>query len=144
MTIQYGWSAQGDRSFAEQLGFPTEKINIVAGYLYKSKEIVAPFEYHGSTDLCLFEGWFEQQLCKSLRPGTLVILDNASFHKSDNIDHIAEQHNIELLYLPPYSPDLNPIEKFWANFKRNLRKCIKKFISFEDAISHSFNQTISC
>ena len=63
--------------------------------------------------------------------------------QSDNIDHIAEQHKIELLYLPPYSPDLNPIEKFWANFKRNLRKCIKKFISFEDAISHAFNQTIS-
>ena len=99
---------------------------------------MAPCEYHGSTDLSLFEGWFEQQLCPSLQPGTVVILDNASFHKSDNIDHIAEEHGIEILYLPPYSPDLNPIEKLWANFKRNLRKCIKEFIKFQDAITHAF------
>ncbi len=103
---------------------------------------MTPFEYHVSTDLFIFEGRFEKQLCLSLRPGTLFILDNLSFHKSDNIDYIPEQHKIEVLYLPPYSPDLNPIEKFWANFKKDLRKCIKKFISFQDAISHAFNQTI--
>ena len=143
ITVQYGWSAIGGRSFAEQLGFPTEKLNIVAGYLYNTKEIVAPFEYHGATDLQLFEGWFEQQLCPSLEPGTLVILDNASFHKSDNIDHIAEEYGIELLYLPPYSPDLNPIEKFWANFKINLRKCIKEFRKFQDVITYTLNQTLS-
>ncbi len=68
-------------------------------------------------------------------------MDNASVHKSDEIKDIAKAQGLEIIFLPAYSPDLNPIEKVWANFKRNLRKCIKKFQSFKQAISYAFKKT---
>jgi len=70
-------------------------------------------------------------------------LDNASFHKSDEIIELANAHGCDIVFLPPYSPDLNPIEKVWANFKRNLRKCIKKFSQFKDAITDAVKKTFS-
>ena len=88
-------------------------------------------------------GWFDQYLCPNLEPGDYVIMDNASFHKGEDIIEIAEKHQINIIYLPAYSPDLNPIEKFWANFKRNLRKVIKKYRSFQDAITIALRETIS-
>jgi hypothetical protein len=63
--------------------------------------------------------------------------------KSDEIKELAKVHGCELIFLPPYSPDLNPIEKVWANFKRNLRKCIKKFELFVDAITYAISKTFS-
>jgi transposase len=56
----------------------------------------------------------EKILCPELRPGQVVIMDNASFHKSPRIRKIIENVGCQLLYLPPYSPDLNPIEHYWA------------------------------
>ena len=91
----------------------------------------------------LFIGWVKNILCPTLTTGQLVILDNASFHKDDELFDLIEKRGCKLLYLPPYSPDLNPIEKFWANFKRNLRKIIKKFDSLIDAITHAMQATLS-
>jgi len=54
-----------------------------------------------------------------------------------------EKVNCKLLYLPPYSPDLNPIEKFWENFKRNIKKLIKKCGEIKAAITEAFNITLS-
>ena len=71
-------------------------------------------------------------------------MDNASFHKSPKLAKIAEKFDIKILYLPAYSPDLNPIEKFWANFKRNLRKIIKNYGNFKDALTQALLRTISC
>ena len=138
-----GWSAIGKKSYSEQLAFYTERTNMVAAYRYHDKELVAPFEYEGSTDSHLFCGWFEQCLCPNLKPGDYVIMDNASFHKGEDIIEIAEKHQIKIVYLPAYSPDLNPIEKFWANFKRNLRKIVKKYKSFQEAITIALQKTIS-
>ena len=138
IVVQFGWSEKGERSFAEQSGFKTERLSIIAGYVYGSKELIAPFEFKGYTDTALFNGWFENILCPQLRPGQIVILDNASFHKSPELFEIIEYTGCHLVFLPPYSPDLNPIEKVWAIFKRNLRKIIKKcgnnfikFLSFD-------------
>ena len=116
---------------------------MLAAYRYHDKKLIAPFEYKGSTDSHLFSGWFDQYLCPNLEPGDYVIMDNASFHKGEDIIEIAEKHQINIIYLPAYSPDLNPIEKFWANFKRNLRKVIKKYRSFQDAITIALRETIS-
>lgn len=138
-----GWSASGERSYAEQLAFSSNRRNIVAAYSKITKDLIAPFEFTGFTNLALFTEWFRQILCPALAPGDYVILDNASFHKSDEITEIARQYKLNLLYLPPYSPDLNPIEKFWANLKRNLRKTVKRFTNFADAITHAFVITLS-
>ena len=142
ISVDYGWSKKGTRSYAEKLGFASNRKNIVAGYNCATKDIIAPFEYKGYTDKSLFIAWFENMLCPNLSPGQVVILDNASFHKDDELFNIIEEHGCQLIYLPPYSPDLNPIEKFWANFKRNLRKVIKKFDNFLDAITTAMQLTL--
>lgn len=139
--IQYGWAGKGERSYAEQSGFRKERLSIVAGYVYGTKEFIAPFEFAGHTDTALFNGWFENILCPALRPGQVVILDNASFHKSPDLIDMVENIGCHLLFLPPYSPDLNPIEKVWANFKRNLRKIIKKCGTFKDAVTLAISKT---
>ena len=141
IVVQYGWSEKGERSYAEQSGFKTERLSIIAGYVYGSKELIAPFEFKGYTDTALFNGWFENILCPQLRPGQIVILDNASLHKSPDLIEIIQNTGCYLVFLPPYSPDLNPIEKVWANFKRNLRKVIKKCGGFRDAITQAMRKT---
>ncbi len=138
-----GWSESGKRSYSEQLAFYTERVNWLAAYRYHDKELIAPFEYKGATDQHLFNGWFEQYLCPNLNPGDYIIMDNASFHKGDEILEIADKFKINIIYLPAYSPDLNPIEKFWANVKKNLRKLIKKYNDFKEALTHALLKTLS-
>ena len=138
-----GWSLRGEKSYSEQWAFYTERTNMLAAYRYHDKELIAPFEYRGSTDSHLFYGWLEQCLCPNLKPGDYVIMDNASFHKGDDIVEIAEKYQINIIYLPAYSPDLNSIEKFWAHYKRNLRKVVKKYKSFQDAITTALMKTLS-
>lgn len=116
---------------------------MVAAYRLQNKEMIAPFEYTGYTDLSLFTGWFEQILCPQLKAGDCVIMDNAKFHKSEEILDIASEHKITIIYLPAYSPDLNSIEHVWANFKRNLRQIIKKHSDFQEAITLALNKTLS-
>ncbi|CAL7963525.1 hypothetical protein MIDIC_60014 [Alphaproteobacteria bacterium] len=66
-------------------------------------------------------------LISALKPGQTVITDNASFHKSQNARKMIEEAKCYLLFLPPYSPDLNPIEKFLANLKAS-GKILKKIL----------------
>lgn len=65
--------------------------------------------------------------------GSTVIMDNASFHRKKILNEIAEKFNIKMLFLPPYSPDFNPIEKSWGNLKRNLCDSLKSFQTISDA-----------
>ena len=90
-----------------------------------------------------FCGWFEKCLCPKLKPGDYVIWDNAAFHRGDELKEIAEKFDINIIYLPAYSPDLNPIEKLWANFKRNLRKVVKLYAKFQDAMTKALLLTLS-
>ncbi|MCI8405511.1 MAG: hypothetical protein HFE43_00645 [Oscillospiraceae bacterium] len=78
----------------------------------------------------LFEFWFSNQLFPSLEHGTMIVMDNASFH--------TQNAGCRLLFLPPYSPELNPIEKFWAWLKRFLRNVLPSATSFDDALSTAF------
>ena len=64
-----------------------------------------------------------------LKPGQVIILNNASFHKSERTKKLIESAKCKLFFLPPYSPELNPIEKFWANFASSKAKCNKRAMS---------------
>lgn len=141
----YGYSTSGNRSYSSQHAFATSRLSTIAGYKYGNKEIIAPFEYKGTANKDLFIGWFEQMLCPQLEIGDFVILDNASIHKSDEIYDIAEEFGINIVYLPAYSPDLNPIEKVWANFKNILRRIRHEYKDIKDAITEAWNryQTLS-
>lgn len=79
---------------------------------------MAPFLFEGSTNASFFNTWLQNGLFKELPEGTTVIMDNAAFHKTAETNQIFEDSPFHLLYLPPYSPDLNPIEKDFANLKK--------------------------
>ena len=75
----------------------------------------------GATDTEVFRVYVRQVLCPTLRPGDVVIMDNLSPHKSVETLSLIEQLGAEVLFLPAYSPDLNPIEKMWSKLKEFLR-----------------------
>ena len=74
----------------------------------------------------IFKAYLEQCLVPTLKPGDIVVIDNLSSHKSDDVRQIIEAAGAKLLYLPPYSPDLNPIEMAFAKLKAHLRKAAER------------------
>ena len=76
----------------------------------------------GATTKAVFEAYVEEALAPSLGPGQVVVMDNLSSHKGQRVREIVEGRGCELLYLPPYSPDLNPIERAFAKLKASLRR----------------------
>ncbi|HEY5141329.1 MAG TPA: transposase, partial [Methylococcales bacterium] len=78
----------------------------------------------------------ESCLLPVLKPGQSVVMDNATFHKGGRIEQLIEQAGCEVLYLPPYSPDLNKIEKCWSWLKSRIRKQLDQFNCLQDAMEH--------
>ena len=95
-------------------------------------------EYAGTTDSTLFEFWFENFLMNEVAKDSVIILDNATFHKKSVLPGLAQRYHCEVLFLPPYSPDLNLIEKKWAWLKRTLRSILHQFDSLDLAIENAF------
>jgi transposase len=100
--------------------------------------ILAPFCYQGTCNAELFNMWLKDFLIPELKPGQVVILDNASFHKSKESKSLIEAAGCKVLFLPAYSPDLNPIEIFWANFKKMVQINLEKINTLAKAIDFSF------
>ena len=89
---------------------------------------IAPYVIDGAMNGTLFKAWVEQMLAPALRPGDLVIMDNLPAHKVAGIREAIEARGAELRYLPPYSPDLNPIEQAFAKLKALLRKAAERTV----------------
>jgi transposase len=83
--------------------------------------MIATMTIEAATDADIFLAYLDQILCPALPPGDVVVMDNLSSHKVAGVRERIEVAAAELLYLPPYSPDLNPIEKAWAKLKQLLR-----------------------
>jgi transposase len=96
------------------------KIMTILGAMSMSG-MVATMTIEEATDADIFLAFMEQVLCPALQPGDVVVMDNLSSHKIPAVRARIENAGAELLYLPPYSPDLNPIEKAWAKLKQLLR-----------------------
>jgi len=88
--------------------------------------ITAPFVIDQPMNGAIFKAYLEQCLVPTLKPGDIVVMDNLSSHKSDDVRQIIEAAGARLLYLPPYSPDLNPIEMAFAKLKAHLRKAAER------------------
>ena len=76
----------------------------------------------GTTTAAVFEAYVERVLSPMLRPGQIVVMDNLTAHKGERIKELIEERGCELIYLPPYSPDFNPIEEAFAKIKVVLRE----------------------
>ena len=133
---QYGYAPKGEKIPFKISGKRFKRTNIVAAKC--GKKIVAPMIYDGTTDSILFETWFEKCLLKEIPAGSTVVMDNATFHRKGRLQEIADKHGVFLLFLPPYSPDLNPIEKFWAWLKNHLRDILHNFENLYDALLDCF------
>lgn len=83
--------------------------------------LLATMTIEAPTDGDVFLAYLEQVLCPRLQPGQVVVMDNLSAHKNPAVRACIEQTGARLLYLPPYSPDFNPIEQCWAKIKEYLR-----------------------
>jgi transposase len=90
--------------------------------------IAAPFVIDGPIDRAAFEAYIEKVLAPELSPGDLVVMDNLSSHKGPKGREIIEAAGARLLYLPPYSPDFNPIEMAFAKLKALLRKAAERTV----------------
>lgn len=100
--------------------------------------IEAAMTIESPTDGEVFTAYLEQVLCPQLQPGDVVIMDNLSAHKVAGIRELIEARGAQLLYLPPYSPDLNPIEQAWSKFKQFLRSAKARTVeALEQAITEA-------
>ena len=102
------------------------------------EKIVAPLEYDGTMDSVLFETWFVQYFLPVIKKGTVIVMDNVSFHCQKQIVRATQKAGCSLIFLPPYSPQFNPIEKFWSWIKRYLRKILPFHKSFDNALYTAF------
>lgn len=142
-TAEYGWSEKGKRCEGIQSGGHGQRFNIISAVRSNQPYcFIAPCVFAGHCDRQLFTQWLEyllQQLPKDKKH--LLILDNASIHKSQEIKQLVKQYHCEIRYLPAYSPDYNPIEKAWSVLKSKIRHYVAQFnLSINDAIDLSFKE----
>lgn len=131
------WGKRGQLIKGKKKGKYYLRTNIIAGIV--NNKSIAPFVFNGPCNTELFNEWVKGFLVKELKPGQTVILDNASFHKSLETQELLKSVGCDLLFLPPYSPDLNPIEKFWANMKRWIRRRITQTEKLFDTVCAFFS-----
>ena len=110
--------------------------NMVAGLL--NVKVISPMEYGGTTDHIVFETWFIKMLLPALPSGNTIIMDNATFHRNKILTELAIKAKCNVLFLPPYSTDYNPIENVWANLKNKIRYEGKNFDDLQDVINDFF------
>ena len=119
MTRLYARASGGCRIYE---GTPDSrwKILTILGAL-STRGVIAAMTIEEATDGDIFLAYLDHVLCPVLAPGDVVVMDNLSSHKVQGVSERIQARGAELLYLPPYSPDLNAIEKAWSKLKEILR-----------------------
>jgi transposase len=120
MARRYGWSARGERLVDAAPHGHWKTTTFLAGL--RSSGIVAPLVLDGPMTGEAFLAYVQQFLAPELKPGDVVVMDNLSAHKVAGVAEAIRAAGASLMYLPPYSPDLNPIEQAFAKLKALLRK----------------------
>lgn len=117
MTRNYGWSKRGEDAVIVR---PHRGTHLSVIGALRLTGVVAPMVVDGPVDGDTFCQWLREFLLPHLGPGDLVVMDNLSTHKVAQVDVILASVGAKALYLPPYSPDLNPIEMLWSVAKAKL------------------------
>ena len=120
LTPLYAWSRRGQRALAKAPRNWGKNVTLLASM--GSGGVGPCLAVEGPTTKAVFEAYLGQVLAPSLRPGQVVVMDNLSAHKGGRVREIVEAAACELLYLPPYSPDLNPIEQAFSKVKGLMRR----------------------
>jgi len=114
------------------------KILTILGAI-STRGMIATMTVEAATDREIFLAYLDEVLCPKLRSGDVVVMDNLSSHKVNGVRERIEAAGAQLLYLPPYSPDLNPIEKAWAKLKQLLRTAKART---REALDHAIAQLL--
>ena len=119
LTRLYGRAPRGARALGSAPQNYGQNVTILGALSCTGPEAVMTIE--GATDADVFRAYVREVLCPTLREGDIIIADNLSAHKATGVQEAIAAQGARLLYLPPYSPDLNPIERCWSKIKTFLR-----------------------
>jgi transposase len=134
-----GWSPAGTTPLQVSKFHRDQRYQILPAYTQDG--VVFSRVFQGSTDATVFEDFIKQLLrhCgKWPEPKSVLVMDNASFHHSERIKEICTNAGVKLVYLPPYSPDLNPIEEFFSELKAFIRRSWRRYEQSQDQGSGAF------
>jgi transposase len=126
MVRRYGRARRGKRLIAYSPHGHWKTTTFVSAL--RHDRMTAPMVVEGAMSTPIFVAYIQQVLLKELRPGDIVVMDNLSSHKSNAIREAIESVGANLAYLPPYSPDLNPIENAFSKFKWLLKSAAERTV----------------
>jgi transposase len=136
MTRNYGRAPRGERVREGTPNSHWRTVTMLAALT--TKGLRAPMTIESPTDGDVFLAYLEQVLCPWLQPGQVVIMDNLAAHKVQGVRQRIEATGARLIYLPPYSPDFNPIEKAWSKIKQLLRSAKARTVeALENAVAEA-------
>jgi transposase len=138
MTRLWGRAVRGERVLEGAPGGHWQILTLLGAMTVDG--LVATMTIPSPTDGDVFLAYVEQVLCPALKPGQVVVMDNLSAHKVCHVRDRIEQVGAALLYLPPYSPDFNPIEKAWSKIKQLLRSAKARA---SEALDEAITQAIA-
>lgn len=119
-------------------GNRTARTSIIAGL--NQGNILAPWHFSGHCNTDVIMTWVKNELIPALKPGLTVVWDNATFHKSAQLQVLIESVHCKLIFLPPYSPDFNPIEKYWAKLKASIRRIRSGQMTIPEVLTKIFQK----
>lgn len=120
MAPSYGWAPRGEPALDYKPANWGKNVTMVAAITLQG--VIAHDNFEGAMNTPRFLAFLNAKLCPALLPGDVVVMDNLRPHHAPGVRELVEATGAELLYLPPYSPDLNPIELMWSSVKHHLRK----------------------
>lgn len=131
MTRRYGRAPRGERVPEATPAGHWSTLTLLGAM--SSQGVLASMTVESATDGDVFLAYLDQVLCPCLHPGQVVVMDNLAAHKVQGVRERIEAVGAELLYLPPYSPDFNPIEQCWAKVKQSLRSAKARTVEVLEA-----------
>jgi transposase len=138
----YGWSRRGQRAHQKAPRNWGKNITLLSS-ISRERGMGASLVVESSTNGTVFETYLEDVLCPTLKRGQVVVMDNLSAHKGERVRQLIEGSGCKLVYLPPYSPDFNPIEQAFSKLKSYLRgACARSQQMLMEAIGEALS-TIS-
>lgn len=138
MATDYSRAVGGDRAKAPKPFIIGEKFSIIGAISMIG--IVSMMYVELAVNADIFLGYIEKLLLPKLKPGQYVIMDNARIHKSNAIVNLVESVGAKIVFLPPYSPDLSPIEKMWSKVKDIVKRLMPRTkADFHDALAKALD-----
>ena len=135
----YGWSRKGDRAHQKAPRNWGKNITLLSS-IGRQQGMGASLVVEGSTNATVFHTYLQEVLCPTLERGQVVVMDNLSAHKGERVRQLIEAKGCELIYLPPYSPDYNPIEQAFSKLKSYLREACARS---QDTLMEVIGQALS-